>query len=31
MQRHTFIMNREVVGNETLHFLEHGRFSDATR
>jgi pimeloyl-ACP methyl ester carboxylesterase len=25
---HTFIMNREDVGDETIHFLEHGRFSD---
>jgi len=25
---HTFIMNREDVGDETLHFLEHGRFSN---
>jgi pimeloyl-ACP methyl ester carboxylesterase len=24
---HTFIMNREDVGEETLYFLEHGRFS----
>ena len=25
---HTFIMNREDVGAETLHFLEHGRFTN---
>jgi pimeloyl-ACP methyl ester carboxylesterase len=27
---HTFIMNRDDVGNETLHFLEYGRFSNTT-
>ena len=27
---HTFIMNREDVAEETIHFLRNGRFSDAT-
>ena len=28
---HTFIMNREDVAEETIHFLRNGRFSDASR